>query len=63
VVVEDLDNHVRAWFQARGRTLAFVRPDRVVAAMTDLDGIGPAVTRLADRLTAPVPLASRTGAP
>lgn len=63
VVVEDLDNHVRAWFQARGRTLAFVRPDRVVAAMTDLDGIGPAVTHLADRLTAPVPLASRTGAP
>ncbi|HZP52498.1 bifunctional 3-(3-hydroxy-phenyl)propionate/3-hydroxycinnamic acid hydroxylase [Actinocrinis sp.] len=53
VVIEDLDNHLRPWFQAQGRNVAFVRPDRFVAAMTDLDGVGPAITGLADRLTAP----------
>jgi len=52
VVIEDLDNHLSPWFQTQGRNVAFVRPDRFVAAMTDLDGVGPAITGLAERLTA-----------
>jgi 3-(3-hydroxy-phenyl)propionate hydroxylase len=57
MVIEDLDNHLRPWFQSQGRSIALVRPDRFVAAMTDLDGFGSAITHLADRLTAPAPLA------
>lgn len=69
VVIEDLDNQLRPWFQAQGRNVAFVRPDRFVAAMTDLDGLGRAITDLADRLAAPSRLAepgrltARSGVP
>ncbi len=49
VVIEDLDNHLRPWFRAQGHNVAFVRPDRIVAAMTDLDGAGTAIAHLAER--------------
>jgi 3-(3-hydroxy-phenyl)propionate hydroxylase len=50
VVVEDVHNELRAWFQARGRSVALVRPDRYVAAMTAREEFGPALVLLADRL-------------
>lgn len=53
LIVEDLDNQLRPWFRAQGREVAFVRPDRIVAAVTDPDGLGPALVRLSDRLTEP----------
>jgi 3-(3-hydroxy-phenyl)propionate hydroxylase len=53
VVVEDVDNDLRPWFQARGRNVALVRPDRYVAAMTTPAGLGPALTQLAAFLHQP----------
>lgn len=50
-VVEDVHNELRAWFQARGRGVVLVRPDRYVAAMTTADELGSALVLLADRLT------------
>jgi 3-(3-hydroxy-phenyl)propionate hydroxylase len=49
VVVEDVHNQLRPWFQARGRNVVLVRPDRYVAAMTTVAGLGPVVTDLAQR--------------
>jgi hypothetical protein len=34
VVVEDVHNELRPWFQARGRDVVLVRPDRYIAALT-----------------------------
>jgi 3-(3-hydroxy-phenyl)propionate hydroxylase len=50
VVVEDVHNELRAWFQARGRDVVLVRPDRYVAAMTTADDLGPALVLLAGQL-------------
>jgi 3-(3-hydroxy-phenyl)propionate hydroxylase len=47
IVVEDVHNQLRPWFQARGRNVVLVRPDRYVAAMTTADALGSAVTNLA----------------
>ena len=63
LIVEDLDNHLRPWFQTQGRNVAFVRPDRFVAAMTDPEGCGPAITRLADRLAPAGRLIETSGVP
>jgi 3-(3-hydroxy-phenyl)propionate hydroxylase len=49
VVVEDVDNHLRPWFQARGRNVVLVRPDRYVATMTTPEDFGPRLTALADQ--------------
>ncbi|MEU5262239.1 bifunctional 3-(3-hydroxy-phenyl)propionate/3-hydroxycinnamic acid hydroxylase [Amycolatopsis sp. NPDC021455] len=49
VVVEDVHNQLRPWFQARGRNVVLVRPDRYVAAMTTVGALGPVVTDLARR--------------
>jgi 3-(3-hydroxy-phenyl)propionate hydroxylase len=51
LVVEDVDNELRTWFQARGRTVVLVRPDRYVAALTTANDFGPTLTLLADQLT------------
>ncbi|MBP2328205.1 3-(3-hydroxy-phenyl)propionate hydroxylase [Kibdelosporangium banguiense] len=51
LVVEDVHNELRTWFQARGRNAVLVRPDRYVAAMSTVDDFAPALTRLADRFT------------
>jgi 3-(3-hydroxy-phenyl)propionate hydroxylase len=51
LVVEDVDNELRNWFQARGHDVVLVRPDRYVAAMTTVDGFGPKLTLLAGQLT------------
>jgi 3-(3-hydroxy-phenyl)propionate hydroxylase len=51
IVVEDLDNHLRPWFQDRGCEVVLVRPDRCVAAAGTGDRIGPALSRLSERLT------------
>jgi 3-(3-hydroxy-phenyl)propionate hydroxylase len=50
-VVEDVDNELRAWFQARGRSVAVIRPDRYLATLTTPDGLGAHLARLADQLT------------
>ena len=63
LVVEDLDNHLRPWFQTQGGDIALVRPDRCVAAVTDRDGFGPAIALLADRLTASGALVGSEGGP
>ena len=52
VVVEDLDNQLRPWFQDRGVDVVLVRPDRCVAASGTADGIGPLLAGLAERLRA-----------
>jgi 3-(3-hydroxy-phenyl)propionate hydroxylase len=46
IVVEDVHNQLRPWFQARGRNVVIVRPDRYVAAMTTADALGPVITHL-----------------
>ena len=51
VVVEDVHNEFRAWFQARGRNALLVRPDRYVATMSAVDAFGPLLTQLARRYT------------
>lgn len=51
VVVEDVDNHLRPWFQARRRDVVLVRPDRYVAALTTPRRLGAAVRRLAGTFT------------
>lgn len=63
LIVEDLDNHLRPWFQAQGRTVAFVRPDRFVAAMADPDGFGRVIIRLADRFAPAGRLIETSGVP
>ncbi|WP_020646256.1 bifunctional 3-(3-hydroxy-phenyl)propionate/3-hydroxycinnamic acid hydroxylase [Amycolatopsis balhimycina] len=50
IVVEDVHNELRPWFQARARDVVVVRPDRYVAAMTTADELGPVVTNLAGQL-------------
>jgi 3-(3-hydroxy-phenyl)propionate hydroxylase len=50
LVVEDVHNELRTWFRARGGDVVLVRPDRYVAAMTGVDGFGPVLARLANRL-------------
>jgi 3-(3-hydroxy-phenyl)propionate hydroxylase len=50
VVVEDVHNELRPWFQARARDVVVVRPDRYIAAMTTADALGSAVTDLARQL-------------
>ncbi|MET8763554.1 FAD-dependent monooxygenase [Lentzea sp. NPDC004782] len=52
IVVEDVHNQLRPWFQARGRNVVLVRPDRYVAAMTTPDALGSAVTNLAGQFSA-----------
>jgi 3-(3-hydroxy-phenyl)propionate hydroxylase len=47
IVVEDVHNQLRPWFQARARDVALVRPDRYVAAMTTAATLGSVVTNLA----------------
>lgn len=49
VVVEDVHNELRSWFQARGRNVVLVRPDRYVAAMTTADAFGPVITNLVEQ--------------
>ena len=49
-VVEDVDNELRPWFQARGRSIVLVRPDRYVAVSAAPGQFGPSLTDLADRL-------------
>ncbi|MGW4215329.1 bifunctional 3-(3-hydroxy-phenyl)propionate/3-hydroxycinnamic acid hydroxylase [Lentzea sp. NPDC004789] len=49
-VVEDVHNELRAWFEARGREVVLVRPDRYVAAMTTAAEFGPALVLLAGQL-------------
>lgn len=39
VCVEDLDNALGDWFEAQGRAIAIVRPDRYVAALCDAAGL------------------------
>ncbi|HKS99705.1 MAG TPA: bifunctional 3-(3-hydroxy-phenyl)propionate/3-hydroxycinnamic acid hydroxylase [Rugosimonospora sp.] len=51
IVVEDVDNDLRPWFQQAGRNVALIRPDRYVAALTTPRSLGPALLRLAARLT------------
>ncbi|HEY6795095.1 MAG TPA: bifunctional 3-(3-hydroxy-phenyl)propionate/3-hydroxycinnamic acid hydroxylase [Kineosporiaceae bacterium] len=48
-VVEDVDNELRSWFQARDGTVAVIRPDRYVAALTTPDGLGGRLAVLADQ--------------
>lgn len=52
VVVEDLDNHLRPWFQDRRCDVVLVRPDRCVAAAGTADRIGGALAGLSARLSA-----------
>jgi 3-(3-hydroxy-phenyl)propionate hydroxylase len=51
VVVEDVNNELRPWFQARRCSVVLVRPDRYVAAMATVDGLGPMLTLLAGQLS------------
>ncbi|NKE57390.1 bifunctional 3-(3-hydroxy-phenyl)propionate/3-hydroxycinnamic acid hydroxylase [Lentzea sp. PSKA42] len=51
VVVEDVHNELRAWFQARSGNVVLVRPDRYVAAMTSAEELGDALALLAGRFT------------
>src|SRR6185503_6858999 len=44
LVVEDVHNELRPWFEARGRNAVLVRPDRYVAAMSTAAEFGPALT-------------------
>ncbi|MBW8817757.1 MAG: bifunctional 3-(3-hydroxy-phenyl)propionate/3-hydroxycinnamic acid hydroxylase [Streptomyces sp.] len=50
IVVEDLDNHLRPWFQERRCEVVLVRPDRCVAAAGTADRIGPVLARLSEQL-------------
>jgi hypothetical protein len=46
VVAEDTGGHLREWFlRSRGR-IAVIWPDRYLAALTDENGIGPAIQQL-----------------
>ena len=47
VIVEDLHNELRAWFDERGRRVVLVRPDRYVAAAGGAHGLGAELTELA----------------
>jgi 3-(3-hydroxy-phenyl)propionate hydroxylase len=49
VVVEDVENQLRPWFQARGRRIALVRPDRYVAVSASPGDFGRQVAELSDR--------------
>jgi len=55
VVVEDVDNQLRPWFQARRHDVVLVRPDRYVAAMTTPQRLGTALSRLARAFTGGAP--------
>jgi 3-(3-hydroxy-phenyl)propionate hydroxylase len=46
LIVEDVHNELRPWFQSRGRDVVLVRPDRYVAAMSTVDEFGAALSRL-----------------
>jgi len=50
IVVEDLDNHLRPWFQERRCEVVLVRPDRCVAAAGTADRIGRVLARLSEQL-------------
>ena len=51
VVVEDVHNELRPWFQARGGDVVLVRPDRYVATMSTVDTFGPKLSLLAKQFT------------
>lgn len=61
LVVEDVHNELRGWFQARAGSVALVRPDRYVAALATPDRFGPLVNELATRMSG-VPEHDRRGA-
>jgi len=49
VVVEDVENQLRPWFQARGCRIVLVRPDRYVAVSASPGDFGRRVAEIADR--------------
>jgi 3-(3-hydroxy-phenyl)propionate hydroxylase len=52
VVVEDVENLMRAWFQGRTGNVVVLRPDRYVAALTTPPALGTALDILRERLGA-----------
>jgi 3-(3-hydroxy-phenyl)propionate hydroxylase len=51
VLIEDADNELRSWFERTGRTVAVLRPDRYLAALTTPSELGESLRELSALLT------------